>query len=755
MRILSQVFRQLRQRIDGKRSYTAFEVLELMKRGDLSSAEAALDNLSSNTPQLDLTRLCLRGELAFLRGEDDRADQIFCEALKQVPGLPAAHYGLSLVKLARGETDDALRHALFAARQCTEARFEAQLGLCQLRVHNHRAAAQALARATRLDALDWSSWNNLGIARRAKGDGVGAREAFLRALEIRPDFAQARDNLGHIEAELSRLKDTAAESDASDARVAQETAESLSTSPTAQALEDAERLCLERPDDGAAAIALADLHVDRGDAQSALDVLRAFLARHPQHFEVRRALALAMVRERMYKPAFGLLTDLAEEHPNDEAVLVALATVHAERGAIDAAGALIERVFELNPTLNNKGRLASSFAARCEYRKVLCLADEMLAEDPRCEEALLDLQVDALTNLGMHDKALPLLDRAIEANPKDAHRRFLRASIHLLNERFGPGWDDYSFRQFSSAAHLRTLALPQWKGETIEGKRVVVLCEQGLGDQVMFASCLPDLLALKPARVVVEAVNRVAPTLARSFPGCEVVASKQDAAMEWLRDRGDFDYYVAIGDLPRVFRRDAACFPRHAGYLTAAPERVAHWRRVLESTSHGPYVGISWRGGTEVTRKVLRTMNAAELARAVAGADVHPVCLQYGDVSDDLQAVEQAGISISYWPEAIKDLDEFAALISALDMVVTVCNTTVHYAGALATPVWVMAPRVPEWRYGLRFESLPWYPSSRMYRQTEDRNWRDVLARVESDLVTRFGRRRAGAATFAHTAAYE
>jgi tetratricopeptide (TPR) repeat protein len=752
MQILSQVIRQLRQRIDGRRSFTALEVRDYMQRGDLASAEAAIDNLSAQTPQLELTRLCLRGELAFQRGDDDRAQEMFNEAVKQAPGLPAAHYGLSLVKLTRGQADEALRHALFASRQSTEARFEAQLGLCQLEVGNHGAAAEALARATRLDAHDWSSWNNLGIARRAKGDGLGARDAFLRALEIRPDFAQARDNLSTLDAELSRLKDKAASDGATGARVDQATAQDASSVPTAEALEAAERLCLDRPDDGDAAIALADLHVDRGDARSAIDVLRAFVTRQPEHFEARRALALAMVRERMHKPALGLLTALAQERPDDEAVLTGLAAVHTERGAIEAAGELLERVFELKPTLHNKGRLAASYAARCQYQKVLRLVDEMLAEDRRCEEALLDVRVDALTNLGMHDEALPLLDRAIEVNPRDAHRRFLRASVHLLNERFGPGWDDYSFRQLSSVKHLRTLALPEWKGEPLEGKRIVVLCEQGLGDQVMFASCLPDLLALAPARVVVEAVERVAPTLARSFPGCEVVASKQDAAMEWLRDRGDFDYYVAIGDLPRVFRRQASSFLRHEGYLTAAPERVMHWRRVLESRGEGPYVGISWRGGTEVTRKALRTMKAVELAQAVARAHVQQVCLQYGDVGDDLRAVEQAGISLSHWPEAIQDLDEFAALISALDLVVTVCNTTVHYAGALAKPLWVMAPRVPEWRYGLRFRSLPWYPTSRMYRQTRDRDWAEVLAAVERDLVTQFGRRQAGKATFAHTA---
>lgn len=100
----------------------------------------------------------------------------------------------------------------------------------------------------------------------------------------------------------------------------------------------------------------------------------------------------------------------------------------------------------------------------------------------------------------------------------------------------------------------------------------------------------------------------------------------------------------------------------------------------------------------------------------------------------DLAKANEAGLTLQYWPESIKDLDEFAALITALDLVITVCNTTVHYAGALDRPVWVMAPKVPEWRYGLHSKVLPWYPSSRIFRQTEAENWQSVLDAVNEEL---------------------
>ncbi|NJN00263.1 MAG: glycosyltransferase family 9 protein [Aquincola sp.] len=110
------------------------------------------------------------------------------------------------------------------------------------------------------------------------------------------------------------------------------------------------------------------------------------------------------------------------------------------------------------------------------------------------------------------------------------------------------------------------------------------------------------------------------------------------------------------------------------------------------------------------------------------------VNLQYGDVTADLEQAAASGMTLLHWPAAIADLDEFAALISALDLVITVCNTTVHYAGALGKPVWVMTPKVPEWRYGLTFESMPWYPSSRLFRQTEAGDWVSVLDRIGTEL---------------------
>jgi Flp pilus assembly protein TadD len=748
MSLISKVLGHVAREVSGARRFTAPEVHELIQQGRVEEAKKAAARLHADTADREVVMLCLLGEVAFRKHEDAEAERLFREALKIAPGRPEGHYGLSLVMLARNEGEAALRHAQFAANaEGKEARFFAQLGLCQLSLNNYRQAAGVLAQATRLDPLDKSSWNNFGIASRAHGKLTHARKAFKRALEIDPAFDSARNNLRLLELDAQTLGDHSSVETGGEAAAEQlgahvglhEVRQLRSEDRLADALESCESLFLNHPEDGSIVVELYQLYREFGDVGSGIDAMQAYLIAYPDDEAVTHALIQALVQERDFKAAKPLLEKALERNPSDTSLIVAMADVRMEQGRYLDAGELIAKAFEIAPSMDMKGRLAASCLARCDYDRTLRLVDEMLAEDPGVAEMIAAVRVDALTHSGRHDEALPILDTLINRSPHDHARRFPRAAIHLLNERFEQGWEDYLYRNLASTKHLRMVALPQWSGQPIEGKRLLVLAEQGLGDQVMFASCLPDLLKEQPSRVVVEVVDRVAPTLARSFPEVEVVSTKQDRALDWIRDIGEMDYFIPIGDLPRLYRKRRQDFPPHNGYLVPDSARVAHWRTQLAGLGHKPRIGVSWKGGTEPTRTVMRTMKASQVAALATTVDAEWVCLQYGPVSEALDEARAAGMHLHHWPEAIKNLDEFAALISALDLVVTVCNTTVHYAGALGKPVWVMAPKIPEWRYGLHSTVMPWYPSSRLFRQQVVGDWVGVLAAVGSELSDHFG----------------
>jgi tetratricopeptide (TPR) repeat protein len=744
MSVLLGLLRDLSSKITGKRAWTPSEVRDLLDKQLLEEAEAAVLELSSETPERELTLLCLRGEIAYRRHDDLQAERLFREALGIAPGNAEAHYGLSLVVLARGEREIAVRHAQFAVNNGDAPRFSAQLGLCHLELGNIKRAGDALFQAISLDPHDKSSWNNLGIARRAVGDFRGARAAFVRALEIDPKFERAAVNAKLLARDMEVLGRTdeqehppTPEGGAElDPRLA-EVRRRAEVGELSSAINLCESLCLDHHEDATMIIELARLHELAGDGRTAFDVLRAFRVGRPDDIDATAALGQLLLRQGKFKGAKTLLESALAARPEDADLLLAMAETLFSQQRYEEGGQYIERAAIIAPSIHMKGRLAANLVARCNYEEALRLIEEMLAENPRIEPSVIGLRCNVLTYLGRYDELLPELNEEIERYPNDPYRRFSRASINLLKENFAEGWRDYAFRNLESTQNLRMLPFPLWDGGDLSGKTILVVAEQGLGDQVMFASCLPDLLRQCPARVIVEAVDRVAPTIARSFPECEVISTKQDRKLEWVTSIGHVDCFVMLGDLPRWFRQRRDEFPQHSGYLQADPERVAHWRRTFDSIDGGGRlrIGVSWRGGTEATRKAVRTTEVTELVTLQNAVPATWVCLQYGDVTKDLERAAGSGMSLNYWPESIDNLDDFAAIISALDIVITVCNTTVHYAGAVGKPVWILAPKIPEWRYGLQTSAMPWYPSSRIFRQSEAGDWSEIMDRVATELA--------------------
>jgi len=745
MGMFGSLAKALTSSLVGRQTWTASEVRELIDQGELSKAKHAVEHLSTQSASPDAEKHCLRGEILFQERRDEDALVAFNEALLLSPGMPEAHYGLSLVLAERGTIDDAVRHAQFALRSNqSEARYLAQLGYCHLCLGNYQLAETTLRRATLSMSNSPYLWNNLGIVLRVKGDGDESRQCFERALRIKPEFESAREHLAQLEAEVAAgslsLALSADNSHALhmgmselDAARLEPILELERLGELRKAIDAAEALALKEPDDEQMVVLLSRLYERAGDFDSAMDTLRAYLSRRSDAVVVAGALGLLCLRAQDFKLSEHWLRKANRANPDHVDLTVGLGRALAGQERFAEAGSFLRRAAELAPDdISLQVQLASNLANECRYEESLAIIEELNSLGKA-----VSFKGSVLAYLGRFDEALVALAENIRHQPRDPNLRFQRAQVHLLLENFAEGWDDYKFRGLSFTRNFRMLPFPLWKGEDLEGKKVIVLAEQGLGDQVMFASCVPDLLAMKPARVVFEMIDRVAETLARSFPECDVRATAQDTNLDWVKDYPDTDYFIPLADLPAHVRRDHESFPKHHGYLKADPEKVDRWRRRLEAAGPGPYIGLSWRGGTEMTRTVVRSLHPEEflpLTHVDSIRNATWVCLQYGPVTDQLDKLKVDGWPIQYWAESISDLDEFAALISALDLVVTVCNTTVHYAGALGKPVWIVAPKVPEWRYGLFSSSLPWYPSSRIWRQSTAGDWNGPIASIEREL---------------------
>jgi ADP-heptose:LPS heptosyltransferase len=254
----------------------------------------------------------------------------------------------------------------------------------------------------------------------------------------------------------------------------------------------------------------------------------------------------------------------------------------------------------------------------------------------------------------------------------------------------------------------------------------------------MFASCLPD--AIERAGVcLVECEPRLVELFTRSFPQARVFPYRGKRDPQWAECGHIPDYQIHLGSLPGLFRRHATDFPQqHGAYLHADPSRIEHWREQLARLGPGRKIGISWRGGAPRTRRTLRTAALAELAPLWAQKDTVFVSLQYGDCSDELsEFVTQTGNAVTHWQQALDDYDETAALVCALDLVISVQTAVVHLAGALGKPVWVLVPAVPEWRYMAHGARMLWYPTVNLVRQTVRGDWTSVCHDVAKGLVQR------------------
>jgi len=411
-----------------------------------------------------------------------------------------------------------------------------------------------------------------------------------------------------------------------------------------------------------------------------------------------------------------------------------------------------------------------TFRLQGRYGEMLALADGALKTFPHMGEAwlargealrglgLLDAALEAygeaaaaprmafdahfgralvLDDLGRIDEVLGAFEAALALRPDAPLPRFGRALLRLYRRDFAAGWDDYEARWRSEVfidgcrglvppgmvAHLATGVTPA----DLAGRRVLVVGEQGIGDQLMFASMIPDLARLA-ASVVCVCEPRLVRLLAASFDNV-TVADPNIGNVE-------ADIAVAMGSLGGAFRRHAADFPG-AAYLRPTPEVRARWAELLGPRRARLRVGISWRGGTPATGQQARSLQLQQLAPVLGAPDCEFVNLQYGDVRQEIAAENAGRIDpIRLFPSAdIDDLEDLAGLVANLDAVVSVQTSLVHLTGALGQTGIALLPHRANWRYTERGDTMPWYRSVRLIRQAEPKAWEPVVAQAAAALA--------------------
>jgi tetratricopeptide (TPR) repeat protein len=335
-----------------------------------------------------------------------------------------------------------------------------------------------------------------------------------------------------------------------------------------------------------------------------------------------------------------------------------------------------------------------------------------------------------LDEVGRPHEALAVLDLAAGLDPLDAETGHHRALLLLSLGRFAEGFAlyDHRFRiQQASGSYQRFATRPPWRGESLDGRTILLAPEQGFGDTIQFARYAP-LVAARGGRVLLGAPRPLVRLLG-TLRGVDQVVGEGEAVPP-------HDLHCPLMSLPHALKTTLETVPAAVPYLNPAPSDVARWAARLGVGQPGLRVGIVWAGNPSHLRDRQRSLPFAALAPLWQVPGVRWFSLQTGARTSDIIAAGApwpAGGFIDLAP-LLSDFTDTAAAMAVLDLVISVDTAAAHLAGALGRPVWMLVSRAADWRWLRHGDRSPWYPTLRLFRQDESRDWATLVRAVAEAL---------------------
>ncbi|MGE4065090.1 MAG: tetratricopeptide repeat protein [Rhodospirillaceae bacterium] len=488
---------------------------------------------------------------------------------------------------------------------------------------------------------------------------------------------------------------------------------------------------------------------DAGRLQEAEAGYRDVLAADPTHVKARSLLGALLLQKGQPQSALPELEHAHHLRPDQPPILINLAAAYLgigrARDAADACRRVLElapenheahfnlghalldlrdwagavRAYEENIRLNpldgrGYGALGDALKEKGEFDAAMVAFETAMTLAPDHPGAYLGV-ADLLLRRGWPHAALVVMDNIAAHLANDVVLQRRTAEMRLSMGQLAEGWDKFDETRLQSVgAKPQPEPPPHWRGEDLKGKRLLIWSEQGLGDEVLYAGLVPDVIA-RGAQCTIASSYRMTAVFKRSFPGADVTERSS------VGDVGQFDFQVHAGSLGRFLRRSFTEFPAHTGYLKCDPREQTVRRRKYEDIARGRrIVGLAWKS----VHNVLGSSKSAELANLGAILTVPGVMfvgLQYGDCSHDYAAARaKFGIEIYQDPDIDQrsDVEKFFAQVAAMDLVVSTSNSTAHVGGAMNIPTWLLLPRGRGalWYWFLQREDSPWYPSVKIIR---------------------------------------
>lgn len=374
--------------------------------------------------------------------------------------------------------------------------------------------------------------------------------------------------------------------------------------------------------------------------------------------------------------------------------------------------------------LNNRGR---ALVIECRFEEALAGYERALALKSDLVEAWAG-RASALAKLGRYEESLESSGYALRIRPDFVDAHLSEAHCRLRLGDFKAGLPKYEWRRLQKTRNVqfRECSGNMWTGrENLRGKTILLRSEQGLGDSILF-SRYARLVADRGAVVVLEVPAGLAPLMARM------------AGVSRILIQGEVppavDFYCPLPSLPLAFNTEVATIPADVPYLAAAPDRIEKWRKLV-SRLKGRKIGFTWSGNARQLDDRARSVALRQFAPLLSVRGGQFVCVQKEIRADDVAGMK--GAEIVDFSAQLDDFSDTAALVSLLDLVITVDTSVAHLAGAMGKPVWILLPFMAYWPWLLDREDSPWYPTARLFRQPSVGDWDSVILSASRALTSR------------------
>ena len=687
-----------------------------------SSSAASMSAPSSiPVPAFLVEGLVAKAEEALQVGHLEHASHYLRDALALEAKNPQVIEKMGVLAHRQGRQDEALEWMKELLKVAPKASSWSNLGTALQAKGRFDEAVQCYQQALRLEPGMAEAAMNLGSVLAGKGENAQAEECFRQAIERKPELAEAWVNLGN-------MLQAAGRSD--------------------EALTCQDRAIALKPELVEARFNRGNVLFAKGRVDEAIAEYREAVRLRPEMAEIHGNLGNALQEvhqfsdaELSYRQAINIKPEYAEVWYNmgnlrqAEGAEADLSACEAEvrearrsQKLVEAA-ACYERAVKLNPNLaegwynlgNTLEALGALPQAECSFRRAIEVR-------PAYAHAHYNRGC-MLEKLGAIDEAIKEMEQAIALDDNYGQARFGRALAELRSGDFARGWQHYEDRWLSPDHDTppRNYTIPLWRGESLDDRPLLVWGEQGVGDEVQFASMLKDVLA-RTAHVVLDCDARLRPLFARSFPQLEFVdrVREEEAAI--------YAAHMPMGSLPGLFRTSEESF-RHAAspYLFADAGLIEEFRAQRQTA--GRRIGLAWKTANRKSA-TLRSIALASFSDLFALPGNQWVSLQYGNFDELEMEREQAGVAleIDRSVDQFADIDRFAAQVASLDLVISIDNSTAHLASALGKPTWLLLPDQCDWRWMQKRADSPWYPALRIFRQQCGGEWGGPLSAVAAEL---------------------